>query len=118
MKELYLNGAFVAPEQATISVMDRGFLFGDGVYEVIPAYAGKPLRECAHLRRLESSLEAIGLEPPLSHSEWSRIFERLLSADPTSDQSLYLQVTRGWRRLATIAFLPRLYRPCSRWRSP
>lgn len=95
MQELYLNGAFVAPEQATISVMDRGFLFGDGVYEVIPAYAGRPLREREHLQRLEKSLEAIGLEPPVAPAEWSRIFQRLLSAAPTSDQSLYLQVTRG-----------------------
>ncbi len=95
MKELYLNGAFVAPEQATISVMDRGFLFGDGVYEVIPAYAGRPLREREHLQRLDQSLEAIGLEPPLSPAEWASIFQRLLSAAPAADQSLYLQVTRG-----------------------
>lgn len=95
MKELYLNGAFVAPEEAMISVMDRGFLFGDGVYEVIPAYAGRPLRELEHLQRLENSLRGIGLEPPLSASAWTAIFQRLLSATPTADQALYLQVTRG-----------------------
>ncbi|MEA1050820.1 aminotransferase class IV [Lamprobacter modestohalophilus] len=95
MKELYLNGAFVAPEQAMISVMDRGFLFGDGVYEVIPAYAGRPLRELEHLERLQNSLQGIGLAPPLSPSDWSPIFLRLLSETPTADQALYLQVTRG-----------------------
>lgn len=95
MKEVYLNGAFVAPEQATISVLDRGFLFGDGVYEVIPAYAGRPLREQEHLQRLERSLRGIGLEPPLTAAQWSPIFQRLLSAAPTQDQSLYLQITRG-----------------------
>jgi D-alanine transaminase len=95
MKELYLNGAFVAPEQAMISVMDRGFLFGDGVYEVIPAYAGKPLRELEHLQRLQNSLQGIGLAPPLATSDWSPIFQRLLSETPTTDQALYLQVTRG-----------------------
>ncbi len=95
MKELYLNGEFIAPEQATISVMDRGFLFGDGVYEVIPAYAGRPLREREHLKRLDKSLQAIGMTPPLSPTQWSPIFQRLLSAAPTADQALYLQVTRG-----------------------
>ncbi|WP_462320257.1 aminotransferase class IV [Halochromatium sp.] len=95
MKELYLNGDFVAPERATISVMDRGFLFGDGVYEVIPAYAGRPLREREHLQRLEKSLQGIGMAPPLSATQWSPIFQRLLSADPTADQALYLQITRG-----------------------
>jgi D-alanine transaminase len=95
MKELYLNGTFVAPEQAMISVMDRGFLFGDGVYEVIPAYAGRLLRELEHLQRLEKSLRGIGLEPPLSAADWSRIFQRLLSPTPAADQAIYLQVTRG-----------------------
>ncbi|MEA3639023.1 MAG: aminotransferase class IV [Lamprobacter sp.] len=95
MNELYLNGAFVAPEQARISVMDRGFLFGDGVYEVIPAYAGRPLREREHLQRLDNSLKGIGLAPPLSPPEWSLIFQRLLSSTPKADQALYLQVTRG-----------------------
>lgn len=95
MHELYLNGAFVAPQQAMISVMDRGFLFGDGVYEVIPAYAGRPLRAAEHLQRLDNSLRGIGLQAPLSLAEWSAIFTRLLAAEPDADQALYLQVTRG-----------------------
>lgn len=95
MAEIYLNGAFVPPEQAQISVFDRGFLFGDGVYEVIPAYAGQPLREAEHLQRLENSLRGIGMRDPLSPSQWSAIFRRLLDAAPGEDQALYLQVTRG-----------------------
>ncbi len=95
MSELYLNGAFVAPQQAMISVMDRGFLFGDGVYEVIPVYAGHPLRAAEHLQRLDNSLRAIGLQVPLSGADWSSVFTRLLAPDPMTDQALYLQVTRG-----------------------
>ena len=106
-QELYLNGRFVPPEQATLSVMDRGFLFGDGVYEVIPAYGGVPRREAAHLRRLTNSLRGIRLQPPLTDDAWSAIFRRLLapascsepSTDPSTelgtDQSIYVQVTRG-----------------------
>lgn len=95
MSELYLNGAYVAPEQAMVSVLDRGFLFGDGVYEVIPAYGGRPLQPQAHLERLANSLDGIGMPAPLSPTEWSAIFERLLAAAPGADQALYLQVTRG-----------------------
>jgi D-alanine transaminase len=95
MGEIYLNGQFVPPEQAVVSVLDRGFLFGDGVYEVIPAYAGKPLRTPEHLQRLENSLRAIGMQAPLSDVQWDEIFARLLSASPEADQAIYLQVTRG-----------------------
>lgn len=96
---LYLNGRFVPPEQATLSVMDRGFLFGDGVYEVIPVYGGVPRRESAHLRRLANSLRGIRLPPPLTDEAWSAVFRRLLTpaigAEAAVDQSLYVQVTRG-----------------------
>lgn len=92
---LYLNGQFLAPENACISVMDRGFLFGDGVYEVIPAYGGHPFRLQGHLQRLESSLLAIRMQPPLAHAEWREILDKLLSQLPGQDQQIYLQVTRG-----------------------
>ena len=96
---VYLNGRFVPLEQASLSVMDRGFLFGDGVYEVIPAYGGVPRREAAHLRRLGNSLSGIRLLPPLTDEAWSAVFRRLLSptlrAAPDADQSIYVQVTRG-----------------------
>lgn len=92
---LYLNGEFLAPEKACISIMDRGFLFGDGVYEVIPAYGGHPFRLQAHLNRLENSLHAINMEPPLSHEQWKDVLDTLLAQLPGQDQHIYLQVTRG-----------------------
>lgn len=90
---VYLNGEFLPLDQAKVSVMDRGFLFGDGVYEVIPVYGGRPFRLDEHLRRLDDSLRGIRLESPLSHEEWGRIFVKLIAGD--HDQSIYLQVTRG-----------------------
>jgi len=92
---LYLNGEFIAEDQARISVMDRGFLFGDGVYEVIPAYAGLPFRLREHLDRLNNSLAAIRMAPPLDHEQWSKILHRLLEQRGSEDQQIYLQVTRG-----------------------
>lgn len=93
--QLYLNGNYVPLENACVSVMDRGFLFGDGVYEVIPAYGGHPFRLTEHLNRLENSLKAIHMLPPLSHDEWRSILDRLLAQLPGQDQQIYLQVTRG-----------------------
>jgi D-alanine transaminase len=90
---VYLNGEFLPLADARISVMDRGFLFGDGVYEVIPVYGGRPFRLAEHLSRLEDSLRGIRMAPPLGESDWSAIFQRLIQCD--HDQSIYLQVTRG-----------------------
>jgi D-alanine transaminase len=90
---VYLNGEFLPLSQAKVSVLDRGFLFGDGVYEVIPVYGGKPLRLAGHLQRLGNSLDGIRLEAPLSAEEWEAVFMRLING--AEDQSIYLQVTRG-----------------------
>lgn len=95
MPTLYLNGEFLPPEQAMVSVMDRGFLFGDGVYEVIPAYAGRPFRLEPHLKRLRNSLEAIRIRMPMHDAQWRSVLEELLRRNPGEDQSIYLQVTRG-----------------------
>ena len=100
MSTVYLNGAFLPIEQACVPVTDRGFLFGDGVYEVIPAYGGRPLRLPHHLQRLQNSLDGIRLANPLSDAQWAEIFNQLLQsnrdrAGPDNDQSIYLQVTRG-----------------------
>ncbi len=92
---VYLNGDFLPLAQARISVMDRGFLFGDGVYEVIPSYGGRLLRLEQHLERLGNSLRAIGMQPPLPSSQWAEILGRLIAQHPGTDQSVYLQVTRG-----------------------
>lgn len=90
---VYLNGNYLPLSEAKISVLDRGFLFGDGIYEVIPIYSGKPLRLEAHLERLTNSLEGIRIKPPLTTVQWEEIIGRLL--DGSEDQYVYLQVTRG-----------------------
>ena len=92
---VYLNGNYLPPEQAQVSVFDRGFVFADGVYEVLPAYGGRPFRLPQHLARLDNSLAAIRLANPLSAQEWKKIFARLVEANGGGDQSVYLQVTRG-----------------------
>lgn len=100
MPSVYLNGAFLPLEQACVSVTDRGFLFGDGVYEVIPAYGGRLFRLPHHLQRLQNSLDGIRLANPLDAGEWENMLNKLLAqnrdaAGPDNDQSVYLQVTRG-----------------------
>lgn len=90
---VYLNGEFLPLQHAKISVMDRGFLFGDGVYEVIPVYTGRFFRLDEHLRRLENSLRGIRISPPLDRAEWRQILDRLVDGD--TDQSVYLQISRG-----------------------
>lgn len=90
---VYLNGSYLPLNDAKVSVMDRGFLFGDGVYEVIPVYGGRPLRLKGHLRRLDQSLSGIRMVSPLSDDEWAQVFGRLIHG--TEDQYIYLQVTRG-----------------------
>lgn len=95
MQYVYLNGQFIAPEAAKVSVFDRGFVFADGVYEVIPAYGGRLFRLAQHLERLEQSLGGIRLQNPLSLAGWGAVFERLLAQFGNADQYVYLQVTRG-----------------------
>ncbi len=95
MITVYLNGAFLPLEEARISVLDRGFLFGDGVYEVIPVYSRRPFRLDAHLERLQHSLDAIRLANPHSAAQWGDLIRHLVAAAPWDDQGIYLQVTRG-----------------------
>lgn len=90
---VYLNGQYLPLADAKISVMDRGFLFGDGVYEVIPAYSGQLFRLEDHLERLDNSLRAIRLQNPHSHDQWRKLLAPLLKKG--LDQSVYLQITRG-----------------------
>lgn len=90
---VYLNGLYVPLADAKVSVMDRGFLFGDGIYEVIPVYNGRIFRVQEHLKRLADSLNSIRLVNPHTNAEWMEIFEPFL--DQTKDQSFYLQITRG-----------------------
>lgn len=92
---VYLNGEYLPQSQARVSVLDRGFLFGDGVYEVIPVFGGTPLRLNEHLDRLQRSMNRVGLQNPLSIPDWNEIFQTLLERNPGGDRSIYLQVTRG-----------------------
>jgi len=92
---VYVNGDFVAKNKAKISVLDRGFLFGDGIYEVIPVYQGKLFRVEHHLKRLQYCLDAISLANPYSVSQWQTLFEQIINKNGGGNLSLYLQVTRG-----------------------
>jgi len=92
---VYLNGEFMALEHARIPVLDRGFIFGDGVYEVIPVYSRHPFRLPEHLARLQRSLDAVRLDPPLAEPEWTRLVHQLIERNAPEDQAIYLQVTRG-----------------------
>lgn len=104
MSRIYLNGRWLQPREATVPVMDRGFLFGDGVYEVIPVYSRRPFRLTQHLARLERSLAAIALPNPHSAEEWRDLVLRLACEAEWEDQSIYLQVTRGPMTVRNHAF--------------
>lgn len=92
---IYLNGQFMPIEEACIPVLDRGFIFGDGVYEVIPAYSRKPFRLPKHLNRLQHSLDGIRLKNPFSNDDWKNLLEQVIARNEGEDQYLYLHITRG-----------------------
>ena len=92
---IYLNGDFMPIEEARIPVLDRGFIFGDGVYEVIPVYSRRPFRLAEHLRRLQHSLDGIRITNPHTDAEWGDLLERLIAGNEGDDQYLYLHITRG-----------------------
>lgn len=92
---IYLNGSFIPIEDARISVLDRGFIFGDGVYEVIPVYSHIPFRLTEHLCRLQKSLDGIQLKNPYTDIEWTKLLEQIIASNEGQDQSLYLHITRG-----------------------
>ena len=92
---VFLNGKFMPMEDAKVPVLDRGFIFGDGVYEVIPVYSRRPFRLPEHLARLQHSLDAIRLGNPMADADWTRLILDLVGRHAGDDQSVYLQVTRG-----------------------
>ncbi|WP_019142156.1 D-amino acid aminotransferase [Noviherbaspirillum massiliense] len=92
---VYLNGEMTPLSEAKIPVLDRGFIFGDGVYEVVPMYARKLFRARQHMARLFRSLAAIGIPNPHSEEEWMTLIGKVAQAHPSDDQLIYLQVTRG-----------------------
>ncbi len=95
----YLNGEYTSLGQAKVSVLDRGFIFGDGVYEVVPVYGRKLFRFEEHMARLERSLSKVRIANPHRSGEWLERCRRLVAAQPADDQLVYMQVTRGvaWR---------------------
>lgn len=101
---VYLNGDYLPLEEARISPMDRGFLFGDGVYEVIPVYSRRPFRQAEHLARMDRSLAAIQLPNPLGEEGWSQVVQHLIGTEAAEDQAVYLQVTRGAAPVRDQAF--------------
>jgi len=110
--KVFLNGQWLAADAANVSVMDRGFLFGDGVYEVIPVYSRRPFRLEQHLQRLQHSLDGIQLANPHGMSEWMSFVTRLAGEAEWEDQSIYIQVTRGPMAVRNHAF-PKEVRPTS-----
>jgi D-alanine transaminase len=92
---VYLNGQFLPIEEAKVSVLDRGFIYGDGVYELIPVYKRRPFRLPQHLARLQHSLDGIRLANPHSEAEWTSIVSEVIARQPFDDQGVYFQVTRG-----------------------
>lgn len=92
---VYLNGKFMAIEDAYIPVLDRGFIFGDGVYEVVPVYSRLAFRLPEHLVRLQNSLDGIKLANPMSSAEWTKLVNEIIARNDGDDQSIYFQVTRG-----------------------
>lgn len=91
----YLNGRMIPLSQATVSVLDRGFIFGDGVYELIPAFGGIPFRLPEHLRRLRRSLAAVMIADPFTEKHWTSIITDLVEINNGGDQGIYLQLSRG-----------------------
>lgn len=91
----YLNGQFMPLAEARVPVLDRGFVFGDGVYELVPVYSGQPFRLDDHLRRLQASLDGIRLANPHGIEVWRELILRLIGMQDFTDQSIYIQLTRG-----------------------
>ena len=92
---VYLNGQYLPIEKAKISVLDRGFTFGDGVYEVVPVYRGHIFRFEKHIERLNNSLDEVYIDKPYNLAQWQEILRELIDQNPAEDHSLYIQVTRG-----------------------
>jgi D-alanine transaminase len=108
---VYLNGRFLPLAEAGISPLDRGFLYGDGVYEVIPVYSRRAFRIDEHLKRLQATLDGIKQTNPLTADDWKAVVLRLIETAPWDDQSIYLQVTRGADDKRDHAFPPAYVSP-------
>lgn len=94
---VYLNGEYLPQEQAKISVFDRGFLFGDAIYEVIPVFNGHCLRVQEHLARMQRSLQAVHMHNPLTNAQWLELLEQLMqrNAEFLPNLAIYIEISRG-----------------------
>ena len=104
MALVHLNGHLMPAAEACVPAMDRGFLFGDGVYEVIPVYSRRPFRLAEHLARLQRSLDAVRIANPHDAAGWAALIGELVAGGESDDQSVYLQVTRGTAPVRNHAF--------------
>ena len=95
MNPVFLNGKLLPAEQAQVSALDRGFIFGDGIYELVPVYSRVPFRLDEHLARLERSLGEAKIRNPYSRAQWRSHIYQLIDAQSFDDQGVYFQVTRG-----------------------
>jgi D-alanine transaminase len=93
--QVYLNGAFMAVGDAKVSVLDRGFIFGDGIYEVVPVYNGRPFRQEEHLDRLDRSLAALRIHSPFDRAGWRELVGQMVACAAHPTCVVYLHVTRG-----------------------
>jgi D-alanine transaminase len=118
----YLNGTYLPLAEARISPLDRGFLYADAAYEVMPVYRGRPFRFAAHTERLSRSLAGISMEDPHTREEWRAILGTLIERNGGGDQYVYWQVTRGAQFGRTHAPLPNIPRTvfafCAPWPPP
>ena len=92
---VYLNGEYMPAEQATISPLDRGFLFGDGIYDVTPSYGGRMVGLQLHMERMNNGLQSIGIDNPLSDNQWQDIAMNLSEKNGGQNLGIYFQVSRG-----------------------
>ena len=92
---VFLNGKFMPMEDAKVPVLDRGFIFGDGIYELVPVYSRAPFRLEGHLARMDRSLAEVKIRNPFTRAEWTRIIEQMIEQQPFEDQGVYWQITRG-----------------------
>ena len=108
MNTAYLNGQYIPLSQAKVSVLDRGFMFSDGVYDIIPCYQGKLFRREEHLQRLQRNLDALKINSEKSFGEWIEIIERLIEKNGVGNYHIYIQVTRGADSIRSNSYPPDL----------
>ncbi|MEN4917331.1 D-amino acid aminotransferase [Achromobacter spanius] len=120
--QVYLNGEFVRVDEAKVSVLDRGFIFGDGIYEVVPVYQGNAFRMAEHLDRLDRSLAALRIAQPFDRAGWIDLIQQLLSRSNLDTCIVYLQVTRGVAKrdhqFPSPAATPTVFGMISAWAPP